>query len=520
MGDRYDEQLSAARYRAERDQARQELARLRGEATTMSAYDLLPEEDREALRWVRKQGGLNDVKSLHDNGELPLRDLCEILGLDRVNTSWMDAFRELEKRLMPSGMEWPTVDGKPVDFVTGYAPSLGVLEAVSIYSNGACEVMSHDGIINSVTEIHISAPEVPAADGKPLREGETVWSVDSGTRYTVEKITDGLIPIKCRSEMGSTVSLHPSQLTHERHVLAGGGKPLLKHETVYEIKTGERYFVTNVFDGMTEPDFPEHTVECRKYEDVVTHMFRPGQLTHQRPVLDAEGNRIEPAMDVWWICEGDERGVHAEKLHVESIGEDGLVTCDPFNSGTWVELEPSELYVNRPVLDAKGVPVREGETVYANGNARGNGSAWRVLRIDPGISHPLCCEREDGEPGGARDLKPEWVTHRAPALAADGKPLEVGQTVYHIADGKEYRVSELLKDGGAMVESQGRPTGRCRADYLTHERHDSWERIEEDARLKPSEYADRYRIGRIGFEAEDMRVDLVRRCRALAERGE
>ena len=59
---------------------------------------------------------------------------------------------------------------------------------------------------------------VLAADGRQLREGETVWSVDSGTRYTVEKITDELIPIKCRSEMGSTVSLHPSQLTHERPV--------------------------------------------------------------------------------------------------------------------------------------------------------------------------------------------------------------------------------------------------------------------------------------------------------------
>ena len=32
----------------------------------------------------------------------------------------------------------------------------------------------------------------------------------------MEKITDELIPIRCRSEMGSTVSLCPSQLTHER----------------------------------------------------------------------------------------------------------------------------------------------------------------------------------------------------------------------------------------------------------------------------------------------------------------
>ena len=72
----------------------------------------------------------------------------------------------------------------------------------------------HTGSILPVNLTH-RAP-VLAADGRPLREGETVWSVDSGTRYTVEKITDELIPIKCSSEMGSTVSLHPSQLTHER----------------------------------------------------------------------------------------------------------------------------------------------------------------------------------------------------------------------------------------------------------------------------------------------------------------
>ena len=57
---------------------------------------------------------------------------------------------------------------------------------------------------------------VLAADGKPLREGETVWGVDSDTRYTVEEITDQLTPIKCRSKLGFTASLYPSQLTHER----------------------------------------------------------------------------------------------------------------------------------------------------------------------------------------------------------------------------------------------------------------------------------------------------------------
>ena len=57
---------------------------------------------------------------------------------------------------------------------------------------------------------------VLAADGKPLREGETVWSVDTGASYTVKRITDELIPIKCIDTNGLPISLHPPQLTHER----------------------------------------------------------------------------------------------------------------------------------------------------------------------------------------------------------------------------------------------------------------------------------------------------------------
>lgn len=231
----------------------------------------------DALRGFAEENGLNP--------EMEPRDLlAKAAGAFRSCSAMSDAryaeiqglraeMEAMRPRLMPDGCEWPTVDGKPVDFVTGYEPSLGVLEAVSIYSNGACEVMGHDGIIKDVKEIHVATPKVLdadgmeirkgdtvyqmgckyrvshlhgandyvrivyknsgrwvdpktlthrapvlAADGRPLREGETVWSVDSGTRYTVEKVTDELIPIKCCSEMGSTVSLHPSQLTHERPV--------------------------------------------------------------------------------------------------------------------------------------------------------------------------------------------------------------------------------------------------------------------------------------------------------------
>lgn len=49
---------------------------------------------------------------------------------------------------------------------------------------------------------------------------------------------------------------------------------------------------------------------------------------------------------------------------------------------------------------------------------------------------------------------------------------------------------------------------------------DTWKRIEEDATRMPGEYCERYGIYGDSFpQAEAMACDLVRRCRALAERG-
>lgn len=81
-------------------------------------------------------------------------------------------------------------------------------------------------------------------------------------------------------------------------------------------------------------------------------------------VLDAGGSEIREKRDAWWICEGDERGVHAERLRVETICPNGLIECSPYNGGTWLYLEPSELYVNKPVPASDRRPLREGEHVW------------------------------------------------------------------------------------------------------------------------------------------------------------
>ena len=288
---------------------------------------------RDALRDFAEENGLNP--------EMEPRDLlAKAAGALRSCAAMSDArYTEIQElraemeamrpRLMPEGMEWPAVDGEPVDFVTGYEPSLGVLEAVSIYSNGACEVMGHDGIIKDVKEIHVATPKV----------------------------------------------------------------------------------------------------------------------------LDADGVEIREKRDAWWICEGDERGVHAERLRVETIGLNGLVECSPYNGGTWVYLEPSELYVNKPVLDADGRPLREGETVWS---------------VDSGTRYTVEIITDELIPVKCRS--------------------EMGSTV-------------------SLHPSQ-----------LTHERPDSWERIEADCMQDAKDYCEEH-----GIEPEHPKhigkakcEDLVRRSKKLA----
>ena len=178
-----------------------------------------------------------------------------------------------------------------------------------------------------------------------------------------------------------------------------------------------------------------------------------GERVRRPAVLAADGNRIEPAMDVWWICEGDERGIHAERLHVDGIDDDGMVECSPHNGGTSVVLYPAELYVKKPVLDADGVPIREGDTVYGT------------------------------------------------------------------VEGGPFIVTEVSDKGSVFVNVF--PDTGMHGSMFTHakpEPPDSWERIEEDAKLAPGDYIEKHGRKTDLYAYEEMPIDLVRRCKALAER--
>lgn len=188
--------------------------------------------------------------------------------------------KDMAGRLMPDGLSWPIVDGQPVDFVTGYEPSLGVLEAVSIYSNGACEVMSHDGIIKGVKEIHVGKPKVLDADGVEIHVGDTVC----GTRdMEPMRVVDadsrecGFKNIKCEKDGDGFFFYCADELTHKLPVLAADGRPLREGETVWHVGNGVEFTVI----GLPGPG--EYQAVKLRLDDGAVTGLDPDQLTHERP---------------------------------------------------------------------------------------------------------------------------------------------------------------------------------------------------------------------------------------------
>lgn len=107
-------------------------------------------------------------------------------------------------------------------------------------------------------------------------------------------------------------------------------------------------------------------------------------------------------------------------------------------------------------------------------------------------------------------------------LDADGMEIKVGDTVWH-AYGSEWLVEELNRYGVRCFDGAKRRT--FSPTFLTHTRPDSWERLEKDAEKGNCEYLGRsqsscdgcYLNGKSACD-EYVRIDLVRRAKALAEK--
>ena len=370
----------------------------RHEPVTMSAYDLLPDEDRKAIAWVREHGGLDSVEDAIKTNEwaLSLAVIAHdaLFGEDSERDTTPTEFkREIDKRLMPAGMEWPMFeDNEPVRFGDEHENGKGnasPLNRVCFYIDGTTILGRGQTKVRLAPGERVKRPalKVVDADGVDCRIGDAVWWVRNRT---------GNFRI---------VRIEPD------------GKCAIHNDDVNEPC------------GMTVPST---------------------ELTRKRPVLDADGAEIH-AGDVLY-----------------SVETGGSVTVD--------SIEP--------------------------------GNPW-FATTDGALQH---CAK---------------FAHRAPVLAADGKPLKEGETVWHVGNGVEFTVIGLPRS----VEYQavklrlddGAVTG-LDPDQLTHEQPDTWERLEHDAEKTVCEYfGANYDCANCPLEsarcAEEVKKDIIRRAKKLAERG-
>ena len=163
----------------------------------------------------------------YDDGDLPM--LPEFL------------LGELDKRLMPEGMEWPRFDDG-MKIAWDDAPE--DIASVCLALDGSCYVLHYDMpddermCIYEVSErVKRPEPDVLAADGEPIKVGETVYLTDDNVPFEVQAVRDGAAqdefgewydagllthaPHDTQERINDDATMHPHEYCKEHGIQAG-----------------------------------------------------------------------------------------------------------------------------------------------------------------------------------------------------------------------------------------------------------------------------------------------------------
>ena len=182
-------------------------------------------------------------------------------------------------------------------------------------------------------------------------------------------------------------------------------------------------------------------------------------------VLDSEGVECNVGDAVWWVHN------KTGNFRIIRIEQDGkcAIHDDDADEPCGMTVPSTELTHKRPVIDADGVEIRVGDEVWdVDGNgpyevARFTEHGYVRIKSDFGLEQSAFCER---------------LTHRAPVLADDGKPLREGETVWD-TNGDELQVLSIEDDDERHVTCHYEGVDGIKANgwwlphTLTHERPES-----------------------------------------------
>lgn len=174
-------------------------------------------------------------------------------------------------------------------------------------------------------------------------------------------------------------------------------------------------------------------------------------------------------------------GLNFQACAVEYSSANGrrIVMVKDAPDGDYTTATEAANIVRPPIVGKDGAAVEVGETVYGE-----DGVAWEVTGLLYDYSHHVLARRAGGGKPVERALRASWLTHENPMVAADGKPVEVGQELYS-KYGIPYTVTGIKRNGKVAAKSEQTGfVGYVDLRSLTHENpepEDSWEQLEEDA---------------------------------------
>ena len=257
---------------------------------SMSAYDLLPEDEREAVAWVREHGGVEHVRQQwaylsgranhadHVDRQLAKRQrqideshaalrrknacIAELESTidvrERANEQLNDELNAMRPRLMPEGCFWPHFEGgEPVKLgeeAMGFThkPPF-VVDHITIFAGGEATVCAEADPVSGKVENFVRtlpgervkrpAPKVLDADGAEIELGDDLYSVEGSLKFHVSHIDriNGKVATDAMFALDRWAD--PSLLTHRAPVLAADGRPLREGETVWDTKGNGPYII-------------------------------------------------------------------------------------------------------------------------------------------------------------------------------------------------------------------------------------------------------------------------------------
>ena len=339
--------------------------------------------DSDILAWVEEHGGIEGLKSMLHEGEKAkesvrrqqahiesiqrtlsergkrIQEMQQTLNEALPAKKWVEArggVEELEKRLMPEGMEWPCFeDGEPVRF--GDVVSDG-------YETGRVYYVTFDTvnpvIIGFTDETPDQDPgtwlEVSVNDGERVKRPERKDSRPDGCCHPGSYECDELAFRNQNS--GEDVYADKCLVPELRRLRESGIRTLgscCGHGT-----TRPNIVVAPECEGAMR----RQGYEGRRNKFGVLEFAAKSSCPAPK-VLDADGAEIRVGDTVYYV-DGREQRVNT----VARLTDNGCVQFGTINEAGYVTyceaacIQPNLLTHRAPVLAADGLPLREGETVY------------------------------------------------------------------------------------------------------------------------------------------------------------